>query len=81
MFLEKREDFFPAVLGLFNTVHRPVVIEEPMTGAIVAVKFVILFVLFEDGVAFHLAVALAFPFELTCRFVFFEPSRVTLFGN
>src|SRR5208282_2976920 len=46
---EEREDLLPAVEGLLDTVHRPVVIEKAVPGAVVAMKLVLLAVLFELG--------------------------------
>src|SRR6185503_6457862 len=47
--LAERENFLPAVHGLFLTVRRAVVVEEPVTGAIVAVELILLAVLLELG--------------------------------
>src|SRR5678815_2452375 len=40
--LAEREHFLPAVHRLFLTVRRAIVVEEPVTGAIVAMELVLL---------------------------------------
>src|SRR6185437_537882 len=46
---QEREDLLPAVERLLDPVHRPVIVEEPVPGAVVAVKLVGLAVLIELG--------------------------------
>ena len=47
--MQKREHLLPAVQRLLDAVHRPVVVEEAVPGAVVTVKLVVFAVLFELG--------------------------------
>jgi hypothetical protein len=42
IFLAEGEELLPTVHSLFLAVSGPVVIEKPMAGAVIAVKFVVL---------------------------------------
>src|SRR5688572_31736322 len=44
---QESENFFPAIYCLFLTIRRTVVVEKAVAGAVVAVKNIILAVLFE----------------------------------
>src|SRR6516162_11466864 len=47
--VKKREYLLPAVQRLLDAIHRPVVVEEAVPGAVVAVKLVLFAVLLELG--------------------------------
>ena len=47
--MQEREHLLPAVQRLLDAVHRPVVVEEAVPGAVVAVELVVFAVLLQLG--------------------------------